>query len=141
MIFSLSGRSYRGSRPIRNHEFLIVGGGAGGIAVAASLLRRRRGLDIAVVEPSERHYYQPGFTLVGAGGFTSEQLMRLTASVMPRGATWLRTSAIAFRPDSNEVDLADGPAVRYPLPPIYWDAMLKGHERLAKPKPLSGAPR
>lgn len=98
-----------------SHEILIVGGGAAGIAVAASLLRRRAGLDIAIVEPSESHYYQPGFTLVGAGVFTPEQLVRPTASVMPRGVQWLRTSATRFRPDSGEVDLADGQAIRYRL--------------------------
>lgn len=98
-----------------SHEVLIVGGGAAGIAVAASLLRRRAGLDIAIVEPNESHYYQPGFTLVGAGVFTPEQLVRPTASVMPRSVQWLRTSATRFRPDSNEVDLADGQAIRYRL--------------------------
>jgi hypothetical protein len=25
------------------------------------------GIDIAIVEPSDTHYYQPAFTLVGAG--------------------------------------------------------------------------
>ena len=100
---------------MRSHEVLIIGGGAGGIAAAASLLRRRPGLDIAVVEPSERHYYQPGFTLVGAGVFRSDEVLRPTASVMPRGVEWLRTSAVGFRPESNEVDLADGQAVRYRL--------------------------
>lgn len=106
---------YLGSGQLRSHEILIVGGGAAGVAVAASLLRRRPGLDIAIVEPSERHYYQPGFTLVGAGVFTPEQLVRSTASIMPRGAKWLRTSAVYFRPSSNEVVLADGEAVRYRL--------------------------
>ncbi|HEU4525066.1 MAG TPA: FAD/NAD(P)-binding protein, partial [Gemmatimonadales bacterium] len=43
---------------------MIVGGGAAGLATAASLLRRRPSLDIAVIEPRERHYYQPGWTLV-----------------------------------------------------------------------------
>ena len=56
------------------HEIVIVGGGAAGIAVAASLLRRRPGLDIAIVEPSEQHYYQPGFTLIGAGIFAATRM-------------------------------------------------------------------
>lgn len=95
------------------HEIVIVGGGAAGIAVAASLLRRRPGLDIAIVEPSEQHYYQPGFTLIGAGIFTPDQVRRSTASLMPRGVTWLRTAAHGFRPEANEVLLGDGGAVRY----------------------------
>src|SRR5579863_8211636 len=50
-----------------HHQVLIVGGGAAGITVAAILKRRAPGIDIAIVEPSAEHYYQPAFTLVGAG--------------------------------------------------------------------------
>lgn len=98
-----------------NHDVVIVGGGAGGISVASSLLRRRPALDIAIVEPSDTHYYQPGFTLVGAGIFTSEQLRRPTASLIPKGATWLRTSAKNFEPQSDAVILEDGRQLRYRL--------------------------
>ena len=52
-----------------SHEVVIVGGGAAGMAVAASLLKRRPGLDIAIIDPADIHYYQPGWTLVGAGVF------------------------------------------------------------------------
>ena len=58
----------------KHHRILIVGGGTAGITVAAIL--RRRGpaaLDIAIVEPSETHYYQPCFTLVGAGAYRLAQ--------------------------------------------------------------------
>jgi sulfide:quinone oxidoreductase len=42
------------------HEIVIVGGGAAGIATAAGLLARQPGMDIAIVEPADTHYYQPG---------------------------------------------------------------------------------
>jgi sulfide:quinone oxidoreductase len=51
------------------HAVVIVGGGASGVTVAAELKRHNPGLDIAIVEPSELHWYQPGWTLVGAGVF------------------------------------------------------------------------
>jgi Pyridine nucleotide-disulphide oxidoreductase len=44
------------------HEVVIVGGGGAGIAVAARL-RRAGGTDVAVVEPSDRHHYQPPWGL------------------------------------------------------------------------------
>ena len=51
-----------------HHKVLIVGGGTAAITVAASLKRHGPGgIDIAIVEPSDTHYYQPAFTLVGAG--------------------------------------------------------------------------
>ena len=36
---------------------VIVGGGAAGITVAAQLLKRRRDLRIAVIEPADTHSY------------------------------------------------------------------------------------
>ena len=63
------------------HEIVIVGGGAAGIAVASSLLARRPELDIAIIDPADIHYYQPGWTLVGAGVFDAAR---------PRRARWPR---------------------------------------------------
>ena len=98
-----------------SHEVVIVGGGAAGIATAASLLRRRPGLDIAIVEPSDTHFYQPGFTLVGAGVFRPDQVRRPMADVMPKAASWLRTSVVRFQPGADNLVLEDGRALRYRL--------------------------
>lgn len=95
------------------HDVLIVGGGAGGLSAAASLLRRRPLLDIAIVEPREQHYYQPGWTLVGAGIFEQGQTARSMASLMPRGVTWLKTAATSLSPERNTVELADGSSAGY----------------------------
>ncbi len=53
-----------------NHfQILIIGGGNSGISVASQLLHKRSNLTIGIVDPSEKHYYQPAWTLVGAGIF------------------------------------------------------------------------
>ena len=96
-----------------SHQVVIIGGGAAGIATAASMLKRQPGLGIAIVEPADAHYYQPGWTMVGGGVFQPEVTRRSMASVMPRGVTWLKTAAKSFQPDSNEVTLEDGSTVRY----------------------------
>ena len=59
-----------------HYQVLIIGGGQAGISVAAQLLRKRSSLDIAIVEPSGKHLYQPGLTLVGGGVFTLDQIIR-----------------------------------------------------------------
>src|SRR3546814_3316083 len=91
------------------HQILIVGGGTAGITVAASLRRRSKApLDIAIVEPSEALYYQPAFTLVGAGAYTLAQTRRSEASLMPSGVRWIHAAAAEFLPDENAVRLSNG---------------------------------
>lgn len=90
----------RGSAPRRDgkrrERIVVVGGGSAGVAVAASLLRRRANLDITIIEPSETHSYQPGWTMVGAGIFTRRQTQRPMASVMPKRVHWLKSAAAGF---------------------------------------------
>ena len=66
-------------------DVVIVGGGAGGIATATSLLSRKSDLSIAIIDPSDVHYYQPGWTMVGGGVFEATQTARTMASLIPRG--------------------------------------------------------
>tara|TARA_A100001391_G_scaffold46046_1_gene27119 strand:+ start:39189 stop:40409 length:1221 start_codon:yes stop_codon:yes gene_type:complete len=94
------------------HDVVIVGGGSAGIATASSLLKRR-GLDIAIVEPSRDHYYQPGWTMVGGGVFDVAVTRRDMASVMPKGVTWVQQAAASFQPEHNTVTLADGTKLAY----------------------------
>ncbi|MDG5747628.1 FAD/NAD(P)-binding oxidoreductase [Qipengyuania sp. XHP0207] len=96
-----------------SHTIVIVGGGAAGIATAASLLKRRSGLDIAIIEPADTHAYQPGWTMVGGGIFKPEVTRRSMASVMPKAVTWIRQAAKSFQPEANEVTLEGGSIVRY----------------------------
>jgi len=54
-----------------NSAIVIVGGGSAGISVASSLLKRQPGLQITIIDPADDHYYQPGFTMVGAASSMS----------------------------------------------------------------------
>ena len=96
-----------------DHQILIIGGGAAGIATATSLHKRDASLKIAVVEPSDKHYYQPGWTMVGAGHFNKEETERATASVMPAYVVHIKGAVATFRPDDNSVTLEDGRVLRY----------------------------
>ncbi len=97
----------------QSYEVIIVGGGAAGIACAASLLRRRGDLDIAIVEPSNTHYYQPGWTMVGGGIFDPRQTVRATASLVPTGVAWIKGRVATFAPDDNRILLQDNSALSY----------------------------
>jgi len=97
----------------KHHSVLVVGGGTGGLSVAARLREANPSLDVAVVEPSRHHYYQPIWTLVGAGLFDKEISKRPQADYMPPGVTWLEDRVAAFEPEKNTVTLAEGGAVTY----------------------------
>ena len=95
------------------HDILIIGAGAAGIAAAASLLARKPGLDVAIIEPSGLHYYQPGWTMVGAGVFTQGSTQKNIGPLLPKGAKKIQGAVAAFEPDNNRVALEDGTKISY----------------------------
>ncbi len=94
-------------------QILIVGGGAAGIATAASLLARDATLQITLVDPADTHYYQPGWTMVGAGIFTPQSTARSMASLIPKGVQWIKAAVATFEPQHNTLTLADGRVLGY----------------------------
>lgn len=121
-----------------HHQIVIVGGGNAGISVAAQLLRKNKRLDIAIIEPSVQHYYQPAWTLVGAGVFDIHKTVRPEASVIPDGAHWIRHAVTSFDPDNNSVRLDDQSTVKYdylivaPGIQLNWDEIKGLKETLGK---------
>lgn len=101
------------SRPTRHHQIVIVGGGTGGITVAARLCRKLDDPDVAIIEPSETHDYQPLWTLVGAGVVPKEKSRRFERDIVPSKATWIRDAVTAFHPADSQVVLAGGERVSY----------------------------
>ncbi len=94
---------------MKSFDIVIVGGGSAGCAVAASIRKRAPRLNIAIIEPSEKHYYQPAWTLVGAGEFDVNKTVRPMQDCIPRGITWVKAAATQFRTDENIVDTSNGP--------------------------------
>ena len=94
-------------------EILIVGGGAAGISVASSLLKRNSKIQITIIEPSEKHYYQPGWTLVGRGVFSASKTERNTSDLIPKSVNWIHDSVLSFSPENNSVTLSNGSTHSY----------------------------
>ncbi|MEV0743276.1 FAD/NAD(P)-binding oxidoreductase [Streptomyces sp. NPDC050549] len=98
--------------PPTHRHVVIVGGGSAGISVAARL--RRAGVTgIALIEPSDTHWYQPLWTLVGGGQAPLRATRRPEASVVPDGVHWIRQAAQAVDPDLRTVTLTDGRKLGY----------------------------
>ncbi|MFO7758294.1 MAG: TIGR01244 family sulfur transferase, partial [Roseovarius sp.] len=94
-------------------DIVIVGGGAGGIAVAASLRSRKPDLEIALIDPTDIHYYQPGWTMVGGGIFEPAETAKTMGSLIPRGVHWIKSAVAAFEPADNAVVLDGCRVVKY----------------------------
>jgi sulfide:quinone oxidoreductase len=110
-----------------HHQIVIVGGGSAGITVAAQLLNANSSLDVAIIEPSDKHYYQPAWTLVGAGVYAAEDTMKPEQECIPEKATWIKAYCQQFEPDKNQVTTQDGAVITYdylvvcPGLQIHWD--------------------
>ncbi len=92
---------------------VIVGGGAAGISVAASLKSRSPNLEIALLDPADIHYYQPGWTMVGGGIFEASTTARTMGSLIPKGVHWIKAAVAAFEPQNNAVVLDGCRVVKY----------------------------
>ena len=97
----------------QHHTLLIVGGGAAGVSVANNMRRLNGTLDIAIIEPSEKHYYQPGFTIIGGGAYTMKQTTRNEADLIHPSVKWIKDFADTFQPDDNTITLRSGDTLSY----------------------------
>ncbi len=100
-----------------HHEVVIIGGGAAGVAVASSLLSRNSKLDVAIIDPADTHYYQPGWTMVGGGVFKPATTVKTMASVIPSKAKWIQAAVAGFESEAKQVILEG-------CRPISYDALI-----------------
>ena len=96
-----------------HYQILIIGGGNAGVSVASQLLIKNPKLKIGMIEPSEKHYYQPAWTLAGGGAFDITKTERAQASVMPKGVAWIKDKVKSFSPESNSVSLSNDESITY----------------------------
>ncbi|MFN0213734.1 MAG: FAD/NAD(P)-binding oxidoreductase [Saprospiraceae bacterium] len=95
------------------YQILIVGGGNAGISTAAKLLLKNSKLKIGIIEPSEKHYYQPAWTLVGGGAYDIADTVRAEADFIPKGATWIKDAVATFLPEANQLTTLNGETIEY----------------------------
>ncbi|MBP6826783.1 MAG: NAD(P)/FAD-dependent oxidoreductase [Saprospiraceae bacterium] len=101
------------TRFLMKHQILIIGGGNAGLSTASKLLLKNRNLDIAIIEPSDKHYYQPAWTLVGGGTYDIADTVRDEVDFIPKGSTWIKDSVASFQPEQNTVTTAGGQVIGY----------------------------
>lgn len=111
-IFSSASLSTTSQRQAEAYKLVVVGGGAGGAAMSAKFGARLGKENVAVVEPSENHFYQPMWTLVGGGLKELQQSRRPQRDILT-GATWIQDAAAEFSPESNTLRTEGGKTLKY----------------------------
>lgn len=96
-----------------HYQVLIIGGGTAGIMTAAQLLKNKKSSSVAIIEPADTHYYQPAWTLVGAGTYDFDKTAKPMASVIPDGAVWIKDKATGFNPEKNSVLTESNGSITY----------------------------
>lgn len=98
-----------------HYRVVIVGAGTGGISVAARLLRERPILngEVLLIDPASKHYYQPLWTLVGAGAADKAESERDMHTLIPKGAEWLQDKVTAFLPNEQKLETAENMSIEY----------------------------
>lgn len=91
--------------PTISGDIVVIGGGSAGIGLLASLLKRDPHLNIILIEPSDHHYYQPAWTLVGGGAYDVKKTVRPMADVLPNGVTWIQAAVSELLPDEHTLVL------------------------------------
>lgn len=122
----------------KHFSILIVGGGNAGISVAAQLLLKDAKLNIGIIEPSVKHYYQPAWTLVGGGVYDIKKTVRPEKSVIPEGAVWVQDRVTMLKPAENKLHCETGNEYSYdylvlaPGIQLNWSAVQGLKETLGK---------
>ncbi|WP_449354381.1 hypothetical protein ACUL41_14575 [Virgibacillus natechei] len=56
-----------------------------------------------LIDPSDDHYYQPLWTLVGVGTAKFEDTHRKQSTLIPGGVNWFKEAVEEFCPEENAV--------------------------------------
>lgn len=94
-------------------KIVIIGGGAAGLSMAARLTRWLDTPDITLIDPSDRQYYQPGFTLIASGVYQPNDVFKSQQSCIPDGVKWIKDSAIEVDPVWNQITTKNNGKIAY----------------------------
>lgn len=94
-------------------KIVIIGGGAAGISMAARLMNWLDEPDVTLIDPSDRQFYQPGFTLIASGVYTPDEVWKKQEDCMPDGVKWVKDSVLAVDPVWNQITTGKNGKIPY----------------------------
>jgi len=96
-------------------NIVIVGAGTGGTLMANKLARKLNlsEWNIIVIDPSEHHYYQPGFLFLPFQYYNEQQVVSKTKSFLPRKVQYLQSEAERLDGENKKIILKSGEEISY----------------------------
>ena len=96
-------------------KLLVLGAGTAGTMVVNKLRSELDESDwsITVVDPSPDHHYQPGYLFIPFGVYDEADVVKPTASFLPKGIEMIQASVERVDTDGSQVYLTDGEALPY----------------------------
>ena len=82
---------------------------------AAQIKNQKRDASIAIIDPADTHYYQPAWTLVGAGAYDYNKTGRPMSSVIPKGCDWIKDAVTTIDADNSKVNTANSGELSYDI--------------------------
>lgn len=94
--------------------------GTGGLAAANQLYNRFKAAgkalnpgDIAIIDPAQYHYYQPGWTLVASGLMNKAKTRRPLSSLIPSHLSYIADAVKSFDPKDSSITTLGGRKISY----------------------------
>lgn len=97
----------------QSHDILIVGGGTAGVNMANMIQKTYRDNhaeppSVSVIDKAQLHHYQPGWTLVGLGLTSKQELNVPMSDAIPKHANHVKSYVKAINPEENSLVTDDG---------------------------------
>src|SRR5215211_1029927 len=96
-------------------RLLVLGAGTAGTIVVNKLRHRLDDADweIAVVDQSDRHFYQPGYLFIPFGAYSPDEVVKPRERFIPDGVDLVHGTVDRVVADAREVLLTDGRRLPY----------------------------
>lgn len=99
---------------MENHyDVLVIGAGTGGVMTASQINQKHPSFKVGIIDPSETHYYQPAWTLVGAGTYSYEKTKRPMKDIVPPKSTWIQDKVTKILSKENKVETEKSGTISY----------------------------
>nr|WP_277465881.1 FAD/NAD(P)-binding oxidoreductase [Parabacteroides sp. PF5-6] len=106
---------------------MIIGAGAAGLSLAARLRKWLKKPDLTLIDPADRQFYQPGFTLIASGVYQPGEVWKKQEDCIPKDIRWIKEAVVAVDPVANRVTTSGNQKIDYdflviaPGIQIHWD--------------------